>query len=81
MQRKKERQKEKKIPFIMATYVSSCSTRAAHAIRWVELGCDTTSEAHTLTSQYPSSLSGYYWPLLEFQFEIIVPLSGRLIKT
>ena len=29
----REREKRKKMPFIVATYVSSCSPRAAHALR------------------------------------------------
>ena len=33
MRRKKEREKEKQMPFIMATYASACSPRAAHELR------------------------------------------------
>ena len=29
----RERKREKKMPFIVATYVSACSPRAAHALR------------------------------------------------
>ena len=33
MSRKKERKKERKMPFVVATYVYACSPRAAHALR------------------------------------------------
>ena len=69
LERKKEREKEeKKIPFIVATYVSACSQgQRTHALR----------SDQKYVRNYISAVSRQNWPIL---FNLLTNKSERLIQ-